>query len=225
LGRFFAEKLRTGLWYALWERLGDRALLDRAVKRYRAAREQWSHLAQAARGVYVSDVTFGIGWFQRGHWADRLEAIDKDIAAMAAQGAKPSTQLTTAASGSIPVAELIAQIEKPAARPVFGVDCQPPKSIRRGQPLSIELKLTDASKTPASAMLWYRQVNQAVAWQTKEMQREGSVCRATIDAAYTDCPYPLQFYFQLRDDAGRATLFPGFNQTLSNMPYFAVRQA
>ena len=53
------------------------------------------------------------------------------------------------------------------------------------------------------------------------MQRAGGSYSAAIPAAYTDSPYPLQYYFELRT-ATAATLHPAFNATLSNQPYYAV---
>jgi hypothetical protein len=43
-----------------------------------------------------------------------------------------------------------------------------------------------------------------------------------IPAEYTNSEYPLQYYFELNDEKGSAWLYPGFNETLSSQPYFAV---
>ena len=53
------------------------------------------------------------------------------------------------------------------------------------------------------------------------MQRTSASHSAAIPAAYTDSPYPLQYYFELHT-ATAATLHPAFNPTLSNQPYYAV---
>jgi hypothetical protein len=53
------------------------------------------------------------------------------------------------------------------------------------------------------------------------MKRTGESYAAVIPDNYTDSPYPLQYYFELRT-AEAATLFPAFNATLSNQPYYAV---
>jgi hypothetical protein len=53
------------------------------------------------------------------------------------------------------------------------------------------------------------------------MQHTAGTHTAAIPAAYTDSPYPLQYYFELHT-ATSATLHPAFNPTLSNQPYFAV---
>ena len=58
------------------------------------------------------------------------------------------------------------------------------------------------------------------------MRADASTRRATIPAAYADSDYPLQYYFELREgDKGQAWLYPGFNATLTNQPYFVIRQA
>ncbi len=51
-----------------------------------------------------------------------------------------------------------------------------------------------------------------------------AVFSAQLPADYTDSPYALTYYFELRDAGGRVTLFPGFNSTLGNVPYFTARQ-
>jgi hypothetical protein len=76
----------------------------------------------------------------------------------------------------------------------------------------------------AGVRLRYRRVHQALPYQTVEMVRQGQQCRATIPAEYTDAPYPLEYYFELRNEAGQAWLYPGFDATLANQPYFVVRQ-
>ena len=48
---------------------------------------------------------------------------------------------------------------------------------------------------------------------------------ATIPAAYTDSAFPMQYYFELRDASGGATIWPGLDKTLTRQPYLVVRQA
>jgi hypothetical protein len=47
----------------------------------------------------------------------------------------------------------------------------------------------------------------------------------TIPADYTDTPYPLQYYFELSNASGQAWLYPGLGPTLTDQPYFLLRQA
>ena len=72
-----------------------------------------------------------------------------------------------------------------------------------------------------SAQLFYRHVNHGERWLSMAMSQEGDDFRCAIPGAYTASPYPLQYYFVLRKEA-EAGLYPGFNPTLSNQPYFAV---
>lgn len=54
-------------------------MLGQAVGQYRKARDAWSVLAKQAKGLYMNDVTYGGVKNMRGHWIDRLPAIDADI--------------------------------------------------------------------------------------------------------------------------------------------------
>ena len=82
LGRFFGAKFRAGVLYRIYEKTGDRAALEESLAQYRQARAAWAELANRAKGVYMSDITVGEHPQLRGHWLDRLPAIDRDIAAM-----------------------------------------------------------------------------------------------------------------------------------------------
>ncbi len=85
LGRFFAAKLRSGVLYALYARCGSRSALEQSLQEYRRARAFWAQVAHGAGKVYLSDITIGPLPHQRGHWLDRLPAMDADIEAMARQ--------------------------------------------------------------------------------------------------------------------------------------------
>jgi hypothetical protein len=104
---------------------------------------------------------------------------------------------------------------------------QPPASFRRGQPVHIELEArpVDALATPITINLRYRHVNQAELYRVAPMTGEGRRYAATIPADYTDSPYPLEYFFELRDGEGHAWLYPGFAADLANQPYFVIRQA
>jgi hypothetical protein len=45
-----------------------------------------------------------------------------------------------------------------------------------------------------------------------------------IPAEYTHSEYALQYYFEWKHGVNAAALYPGFNRTLSNQPYFTVLQ-
>ena len=68
--------------YRIFEQTGDRTALEESLKLYRAARSAFAQAANRAKGVYVPDITVGENPQLRGHWLDRLPAIDTDIAAV-----------------------------------------------------------------------------------------------------------------------------------------------
>jgi len=215
LGQFFAAKFRAGVLYAIHERTGDRAALEQALKFYRAARAAWAGLADQAKGVYVPDITFGeLSWL-RGHWLDRLPAIDADIALL-------EKRLPVSAVSADPkVKPAIAEAAGRPQRPSAAIRHRVPRNFQRKQPLTLEF----TGPSLASALLHYRHVNQAERWRSAVMDRKGPAHVATIPAEYTDSPYPLQYYFELKAAPGGAWLYPGFPADLAGQPYFVVRGA
>jgi hypothetical protein len=224
LGKFFAAKFRAGVLFAIYERTFHQPALEAALKANRAARAAWAELANAAKGIYRDDITFGPDYFQRGHWLDRLPAMDEDIADMEAMLARPTDNSATALKADPKLVEqaMRAVLEKPklVEFPSFADFHQPPSSFQRGQPMTI---VAHAPKL-AGMRLRYRHVNQADAWQMIEMGHAGKDFRADIPAAYTDSLFPLQYHFQIRKNAGDVSLYPGLKPGWQGQPYFVIRQ-
>jgi len=218
LGRFFGAKFRSGVLYALFEQTGHRTALEESLKAYRRARSAWSELANRASNVYQADVTVGELPHLRGHWLDRLTAIDADIADMA-------KKLELADNSAAPQERVHLCIQEALGAPRRAVVlCHHIQAERfhAGQPLDIELSL---QKSTGSVRLYYRHVNQAERFETVAMLAEGNRFRATIPAAYTNSPFQLQYYFELKQEPGTASLYPGFAADLANQPYFVVQQS
>jgi hypothetical protein len=226
LGRFFAEKLRAGVLYSLYMRSGHETALREATKAYRAAGAAWLELAAKAEGVYVPDITFGRVPHLRGHWTDRLAAIEQDIADMEARGAPDQARDARGVRQEQVEKALRAVLARPP-RPRRPCEHEPPAPFRPGQPVTIELTLGDLPQEarPVAVHLRYRRVNQAEPYRVAEMQSRGSQYRAVVPSDYTNSPYPLQYHFELHDTQGHAWLHPGFEAGLCSQPYFVVRQA
>lgn len=215
---FFAFKMRAAVLWHIYEKSGDSAALVEAIANYTKARDVWAKMAQDAKDVYVQDITFGTRPVERGNWLDRLPAIDADIADMKDVLANAKAEKS---SDSKIVRKAVTTVE---TRPQFPkMEClhTPVQEFKPGEPISIELKLAgDAKKVD----LYYRHVNQAIDWQVKSMDKKGSKYQAIISAEYTKTRYPITYYFAIdMGDAGIA-IYPGFNDNLSNMPYYVVRQ-
>jgi hypothetical protein len=216
LGRFFAHKFRAGVLYAIYAQSGDATARTECVKCYRAARDAWAALADRAKGVYATDITFGPELQQRGHWLDRLKGIDDDIAAVERQSVKP--QPTTR-----PAADAIAAVFNTPARLAGNFSTVASVDFKRGEPVTVTV--SGAADDGIVARVYYRHVNQGEPWRSADMSRDGTTFRFTIPAAYTDSPFALQHYCELRHPDHGVRLFPGFSSSLSNEPYFGVQQA
>ncbi len=219
LGRFFAWKFRAALLWAVYEQTGEAAALQEAVKAYRAAREAWAGLAAQSKNVYVPDITYGMTPHLRGHWMDRLPAVDEDIADMERRLASVRTDGVGTSSES--VARAIREILSPPARAAVRCRHTPPARFRPGEPLSVELALE--ANQPFTVRMHYRHANQAEDWRAAEAENRRGRYRAVIPADYTDSPYPLLYYFEGRGPSG-VFLYPGFGPELSNEPYIVVRK-
>ena len=222
LGHFFAWKLRAAVLYSLYERSGSRTALEAALKDYRIAREAWANLAERAKGVYMADITFGHEKHLRGHWLDRLPAIDADIADMEKKLKGSAVHHSHGKQEELMVNAILA-VDKPPARSRLQLDHAPPLSFRPGQPVLIQASL-NTEKTRGQLSLYYRHVNQAERWRSEEMVM-ASAFSATIPAKYTDSPFPLQYFFEWVEHSGALSLHPGLGPNLANQPYFVLRRA
>jgi hypothetical protein len=164
----------------------------------------------------MPDITIGENEVIRGHWLRRLPAIDEDITFMA--GLLEKTQPSTV----IQQADISPAIQEATGRPVrISRVCRhtPPIGLRTGESLNIELTV---DKEPLWVRLYYRHVNHAERYETAEMQLQGNRYMASVPPAYTDSPYPLQYYFEIKEESDKAWLYPGFNADLMNQPYFVI---
>ncbi len=219
LGRFFAAKLRSGTLYEIHERSGNRTALEEALQHYRRAGEIWSKFGEEAKSIYVSDITIGPRRDQRGHWLDRLPAIDDDIAEMAKR--LESLPGSTEQSASVGVA--IQQALGSPQRNAIPCSHIPPAQFAPGKDLQLVVRFEQPVDF-AVARLHYRHVNQAERYQAAELPAQGKEFRANIPASYLNPTYPLQYYFEFRQGKNNAWLYPGFNADLTDQPYFVVRR-
>ncbi|HEX5458608.1 MAG TPA: hypothetical protein VFX20_01420 [Steroidobacteraceae bacterium] len=216
LGRFFAAKLRSGALYSLHRRTSSAAALEEALREYESARATWARFAHYARGVYVPDITIGPLPHQRGHWLDRLSAMDADIAAM-------RRKLASARAGRSPATDertRIQELLRADRGPMPALRHSPPQSFMPGKPLPIAIAVPhDSPLQPVK--LFYRHVNQAEEYRSVELTPQEGELRVVIPGAYTASEYALQYFFELRGQ-DTARRFPGFTSDRGDQPYFVV---
>ena len=217
LGHFFAAKFRAAVLYRLFEKTNDRSALASSLDQYRLARNHWSEFATYARDVYLPDITVGELPQLHGHWLDRLAAIDKDIKALATK--LESLNLSQSAA-TIPL--IIKKVLGRNERSTLSCEHNPAGHFTPAKPVEIDLKV---EKPNSTAKLYYRHVTQAERFMVTEMERRNSNYHAVIPANYTNSPYPLQYYFEIKTAAGENLLFPGLGKDLTTQPYFIIRQS
>jgi hypothetical protein len=222
IGKFFAYKFRCGVLWELYRRTDDRTALTEAVKAYRTAREAWAVMAETAKTVYATDITYGKNANMRGHWFDRIAEIDGDLGDM-------ESRLTgmTPVKPSATVDPAVAQraIASALARPNrLSVKAQhtPVPHFDPGKPLEVSVAF-NPNGARRKVDLFYRQADQSQRWHSAEMEAHDNEFRATVPADYTQSPYPLQYYFEVHESGG-STIFPGFSPDLANQPYILVRR-
>ena len=234
LGNFFSAKFRAAVFYSVFLRAHDKQALEESLREYRAARIDWAGLANAVKDVYRDDVTYGPDYYQRGHWMDRLAAMDEDIADLEQLLAAPVTETPVQVDWKrinrvirdTAKSELSWKSSEHTHPPLNGIHT-PPVSFRRGEALG----LTVVARTIRGVgrigdiQLRYRHVNQGEEWQELSMEKSANAYRATIPARYTNSPFPLQYYFRIRNVSGDVVLRPGLETRFNGQPYIVVRQA
>jgi hypothetical protein len=225
IGRFFAAKFRAGVLYSIYEQAGYRAAFDEALRAYRTARVRWNDVADLGKTIYAADLSASNRFDERGQWLDRLQGIDQDIADLERQLARSSTFTGVSDIHTSParLKAAITEVLVPPKRDLVPCHHSPPAGFRPKESVMIDLDFPQDRVMP-SALLYYRHVNQAERYQQIEMTPRAGGCRAEIPAAYTDSPYPLQYYFQLRTIGGGVSLFPGLGSGLNTQPYFLLRR-
>ncbi|HEY3863965.1 MAG TPA: twin-arginine translocation signal domain-containing protein [Verrucomicrobiae bacterium] len=227
LGKFFAAKFRAGVFYSLYLATTDSEPLREALRENQSSRAVWAGLANGAAGLYRNDVTYGPDYYQRGHWLDRLAAMDDDLARMekllGQSGAATKTDwqrikraIDEASKGKLPWTR-----GRPNNAPA-GEFHTPPASFQRGRDLMLTVR---AQAADSGVQLRYRRVNQSELWQEIPMHRASNEFHAAIPASYADSPFPLQYYFRIHLAPKGVALHPGLERPVNGQPYYVVRQA
>jgi hypothetical protein len=146
-----------------------------------------------------------------------LPAIDRDIDFMAGLLEKvPSGSGSEKESVKLAVREATGR----PARTKASVKHRVPEEYKPGNPITIEISL---DRKPSTVLMHYRHVNHAERYITSGMTFNGGSYQAIIPAEYTRSDYPVQYYFEFKDEQGKAWLYPGFTENLDNQPYYVLR--
>ncbi|TVY07542.1 hypothetical protein [Paenibacillus cremeus] len=221
MGRFYADKLRAGLAYALYERTSDTSLLDQAVELYRSAIGQWRHVVEVSKDVYKEDIAFGFTRVIRGHWADRLPAIEEDFRLLqqVAREARKEANVRPVLTEKRDAASKFLQTNSANRQLAFSHDT--PARMVKGQALDLRISVPDTLQG-LTVRLHYRHADQSKRYVIVEMTEDNYVFSANVPGDYTDSPFDLCYFFELRDNEGDAWNVPGLNEQVSNQPYYTI---
>ncbi len=217
LAHFFAGKLRSAVLWQIFTLTGNRSAGEAAIASFTVGRNAWAAMAERAKGVYISNITYGS---HKGHWSDRIAAFDQDIADLRQKLENPAQPLKTINPATAKIASATAAA-KPD-RPVPAVQHTPAEKFVSGQPLVVALH-TGKEKLDR-VILYYRHVNQAENWESVELARSGDSFQGGIPPDYTSKRYALQYYFEIVTSNNKVTLYPPLAADLANVPYFVVRR-
>jgi hypothetical protein len=211
LGLYYANLFRTGVFYSIFEQTGDPRASEQSLAAYRRAREAWARVAERTNKIYAADISYGDIAMRRGHWSDRLPAIDEDLALLEKHFSEVQTRHISAGTA-------VQNTTKAVPRLAISIEHQAPASFAAGNDLPLAMT---APAVVIESILWYRHVNHGERWLSVPMQKSGNSYSVAVPASYTNSPYPMQYYFELRT-VDAAMLHPPFNSTLSNQPYYTV---
>src|SRR5690606_3441308 len=161
-----------------------------AVAAYRKARDAWAEVVRVTNGVYRPDLTFGDLKSEHGHWADRLPAIEEDLASLERMYDAARRERPEASAGGSAV-----DVTVPASRgtrPRF--DHTTPAPFVRGEEVALELVPVDPS-FDGHVVCRYRHVNQGEDFVDAEMRWTGARFQAIVPGSYTDSDFALMYYF------------------------------
>lgn len=225
LGHFFSLKFRAAMLFAIYEKSGSQSALELALAAYKKAREAWVSMAQGPAAVYRSDITFGPQDFQRGHWKDRVPAMDADIADMEELMRKMSGKAVPSPPDLKTVGAAIKSVLQYPLKESHSrgsIEHQPPAKFRRGEIVVIEaVRRGPPLKT---LRLRFRRVNQGESWQSSDMAPKANQYRAAILGSYSDSPYPLQYHFECVANSGEPWFYPDLRVRWQGQPYFFIHQ-
>ena len=217
VGRFFAHKFRSGVLYAIFDASGDPEALEWALGQYHQARDEWAKLAALASGVYMSDVSYGPEKHLRGHWSDRLAAIDDDIAEMEKKRTARTAPDSTHSRDRL-VKAMQAAVAKPNTRRIRWSHVTPAR-FKPGEPLQLQLWIDEPL---LEVHIHYRHVDQAEAYLVEKMTLHGGSYTSRLPAEYTASRFDLQYFFRWFDQSGNAGSLPGVDPHDPHQPYYVL---
>ena len=200
LGRFFAGKLRSAV-ARVHTATGSREAL-RSPSRRTACPSRLDGCVDALDRRVSSDLAFGPQPWLRGHWADRMPAIDADLRDMEGRwsaGAGVRQGIMRLADSSLGDAHV----------PRLDVHHAPAGRVPSGEPLELRLQVRGGGADRLRGNLRYRPMNQALPFPSRRWSGRGTTSSAASREPLSGARYPLAYAFVLHDERRRGVAVPG----------------
>lgn len=208
LARFFAGKFRGAVEYGLFDRSRDAQHLARAVEYVEAAHAEYAAIDADTDGAYQSDLAFGVGLSERGHWKDRLMAMREDLFLLKRELEKSAGDASS--TGPLELRESRGRVD---------AELVAEEAFVRGEAFTVRLRTNAALE---NATLHYRHLDQSKPIQTVAMRADSEGYVAEIPAEYTATTFPLMFFADVRVPGELSVFVPALDDDLSNQPYIVV---
>jgi len=217
---FFAAKLRCSVLWCIYSLTGFHPAGETAVKAYAEGLEAWKKMANRAKAVYKSNISYGSSERLGGHWLDRIPDFEADLNDLKQRLENPA-QASSSVEPAVAERALKLALIRPR-RSRVSVEHIPNEKFLSGKPLSIVLNCK--SKIFKKVTLHYRHINQAERWQSVVLNNNVNDFTGEIPGEYTAHRFALQYYFEFQTGKSEASLYPMLADDLSNTPYFVVRR-
>jgi hypothetical protein len=210
LARFFAGKFRAAVAYGFFDRSRDAQHLQRAIELVERAHAEFAAIDADTAGAYQSDLAFGVGLSERGHWKDRGPAMREDLFLL-------KLELEKATAGD--AAPSTGELELREGRPRAAAELDAAAAFTRGDAFVVRLR---TSRPLDGATLHYRHLDQSKPIRTVEMTADADGYVAEIPAEYTETTFPLMYFADVRLPGEHPVFVPALDDDLSNQPYVVV---
>ena len=217
IGKFFTYKFKSSILWEYYLLTKCKKVGDKALTNYIKAKNSWEEAAIISKKYYLPDLSYGPQSWLRGRWDDRLPAIVEDINTMKKNLLKNNKLVKTLKSNL----KVINDIENWKADQNILINHLPPKNFKRGETIYLSFKLNKENNLPV--YLHYREVNQSKKWVKKKLIKTNGYYKSKISKTFTETIYPIQYYFEFTGQF-YSSFSPGFNNYLSNQPYYLIRQ-
>lgn len=216
LALYHSRRIPAAVCFRMFERTKDVSALDEAIAHERDAIEAWRQIVVAAGDVYTDDLMMGVRVKElSGHWKDELISLEKGLEILKQKRTNLNAEDSEEKAPDYKVATNADWNKR------FKIIHSPVSSLRVGNPLKVNIKLTNPSGIKWVA-LSYRSVNQDVEYKTIPMVPTGEkdLFEAIVPAEQINPKWDFMYFIKIMDNDSKGMIYPNLNR---ETPYIIVK--